>query len=493
MTRTHPATDGADTARPSGRLARGAVGTWGLVFFVLAAAAPLTVVAGVIPLAILTGGLSATYGYVVPGVILVLFAAGFTAMSRRVRNAGAFYAYIGTGLGKPVGVGSALIALLSYNAMTICLVAGFSFYTQNSIAHFTGVSVPWQVVALVALAAIGVLGYLRVTLSARVLGIALAAEVVILVIYEIAVVVTGGGPAGITAAPLNPLEALHPGFGAMLVLTAGGFIGFEATAIYAEEARDARRTVPRATYIAIGFLAIFYTVSAWLVIVAYGPEEALAVAGGENVANLVFDSAGQYLGPWAVNVMQVLLVTSSFAAALAFHNSSSRYFHVLGRERVLPSILGRVSARHGSPAGGVIAQIALTVLVLGVAALLGADPYLQVFLWSAAPGVLGILLLEAITAVAVVAYFRRHGGEFSVWRVLVAPAIAALGLFVLIGLAVTELQLLTAAETAVNIALLLPIPLVFVVGVAIALWNRRNRPERYAGFIETDVERDASD
>jgi amino acid transporter len=478
------------TTHRAGRLARGAGGTWGLVFFVLAAAAPLTVVAGVIPLAIMTGGLSATYGYIVPGAVLVLFALGFTAMSRYVKNAGAFYAYIGKGLGKAFGVGSSLIAVLAYNAMAVCLAAGFSFYAQNAIAFFTGVMIPWQAIALFAVIAIGVLGYLRITLSARILGIALGTEVLILVIYELAVLFTGGGPQGITVEPFNPLNVINPGFGAMLVLTAGGFIGFEATAIYAEETKNAERSVPRATYIAIAFLAIFYTVSAWLVIVAYGPDAAIAAATGADVANLTFNSAGAFLGPWAVDVMQVLLVTSSFAAALAFHNAAARYMYALGRESVLPSALGRVSRRHGSPVAGVITQIAISVVVLGIGALLGADPYLVIFLWSAAPGVLGILLLEAITAIAVVAFFARDRGGFSAWRVVLAPAIAAIGLLVLSALAVIEIQLLTAADATTNVLLLIPIPIVFVIGFAYALWAKRNRPERYAHFTETNPDRD---
>lgn len=475
---------------PENRLRKGALGTWDLVFFVLAAAAPLTVVAGVIPLAIMTGELSATYGYIVPGIVLVLFAMGFTAMSRFVKNAGAFYAYIARGLGKALGVGSSLIAVLAYNSMTICLVAGFSFYAHNSVVHFTGADIPWPWFALFAVVGIAVLGYFRITLSARILGIALGLEVLILVIYEVVVLANGGGPQGVGVEAFNPLEVINPGFGAMLVLTAGGFIGFEATAIYAEETRDPRKSVPRATYIAIAFLAIFYTFSAWVVITSYGPTGAVAAAQGDDVANLVFNSAGSYLGMWAVDIMQVLLVTSSFAAALAFHNAASRYHYALGRERVLPSWLGRVSVRHGSPIAGVLAQTAVTAVVLAIAVILNADPYLVVFLWSAAPGVLGVLVLEMITAVAVVAYFWKARQGFSLFRVTIAPAVAALGLAALVTMAVLEIELLTAAAPLVNALLLIPIPALLIVGVVYARYVRKVDPARYDRFTEIDPEAD---
>ncbi|NEC93179.1 amino acid transporter, partial [Streptomyces sp. SID12501] len=90
----------------------GALGTADISFFVVSAAAPLTVMAGVAPVAILLGGIGAPAGYLLAGLTLTVFAVGFTAMSRHVRSGGAFYAYIARGLGKRVGIGAALLALV---------------------------------------------------------------------------------------------------------------------------------------------------------------------------------------------------------------------------------------------------------------------------------------------------------------------------------------------------------------------------------------------
>lgn len=472
-------------------LRRAGLGTADLVFFVVAAAAPLTVVAGVVPLAIRTGGESAAYGYLVPAVVLILFAVGFTAMSPRIKNAGAFYSYITHGIGKPFGVGSALLAVVSYNAMTICLIAGFAVYAQNMLASLFGLSVNWVILAAVAVIGIALLGYFKVTLGAKVLGIALGLEVAVLVIYEAFMLGQGGsGDIAETVAIFNPAVMADPGFGAMLVLTAGGFIGFEATAIYAEEVKDPKRTVPRATYIAIAFLGVFYTFSVWCIFAAYGTQGALDAAAGDDVALLTFTSMEQFVGPWLSDFSQLLLCTSAFAAALAFHNAASRYHFTLAREGILPRGVARISRAHGSPVGGVALQIAISVVVLGFAAVAGADPYLVVFLWSAAPGVLGILLLEGIAAIAIVAFFLRDRHGHSVWRVLVAPVLAAIGLFVFVGLSVSQLELLTAAEPFVNALLLIPIPLALVAGIVIALVLRARRPERYAALNTVDVEAD---
>jgi amino acid transporter len=80
----------AESADPP--LRSGSLGTWDIVFFVVSAAAPLLVMAGVAPFALLKGGLGVPDAYLLAGVILAVFAVGFTTMSRYVPNAGAFYA-----------------------------------------------------------------------------------------------------------------------------------------------------------------------------------------------------------------------------------------------------------------------------------------------------------------------------------------------------------------------------------------------------------------
>lgn len=93
----------------------GGLGPGAIVFMVVAAAAPLTVIAGTVPLGISAGnGAAYPASYLVCTVILLFFAVGFTAMSRRVPGAGAFYTYITHGLGRHVGLGAAFLALLTY-------------------------------------------------------------------------------------------------------------------------------------------------------------------------------------------------------------------------------------------------------------------------------------------------------------------------------------------------------------------------------------------
>jgi len=91
----------ADTV--SATLARSRLGVWPLVFTVMAAAAPLTVVAGGATTGFAVTGITGIpIAYVLVALLLALFSVGYVAMSGRVLNAGAFYTYITHGLGKPL-------------------------------------------------------------------------------------------------------------------------------------------------------------------------------------------------------------------------------------------------------------------------------------------------------------------------------------------------------------------------------------------------------
>lgn len=120
--------------RTSDALRKNALGTPHIVFFVVAAAAPLTAVAGVTPSALQLGngsGVPATFLLV--GGLYLLFSVGFSAMSGFVLSAGGFYSYIRAGLGPVVGLGGALIALATYTSVAVALYGLFGFFPNDLV------------------------------------------------------------------------------------------------------------------------------------------------------------------------------------------------------------------------------------------------------------------------------------------------------------------------------------------------------------------------
>jgi amino acid transporter len=468
------------------RLEHGALGVSSIVFFVVAAAAPLTVMAGIAPLAIMIGGISAPAGYLIAGLILTVFAVAFTAMSKYIHNAGAFYSYIARGLGKPAGLGAAALAVYSYNAIQIGLYGAFGYFAAMTAKDLTGLDLPWWAWAAAGIAVVWFFGYRSIHGGAKILGGLLIAETGILALLAAAILVKGGAH-GLSLASFAPVHVVTGGMGSVLALAFGAFIGFEATAIYREEARTPDRTVPRATYVAVGFLGLFYAFISWVIIQAFGNTGAVAVAS-KNPASMFFTAMTTYVGGWATDLMRVLIVTSLFAALLAFHNAITRYTYALASEGALPRQLGRIHPVHKSPYIAGYAQTALAALVVAGFAAFHADPYLQLLLWVNTPGVIGIVVLQALTAFAVWRFFRRTDHTESAARTLVAPLVAGILLTGAAVLIIWKINLLTAAGPAVNWTLIGSVPAVFALGAGYAVRMRRRRPEVYARLATTDVD-----
>ncbi len=476
------ATDAAPTGAPVpvGAPLRGRLGTGDIAFFVISAAAPLTIMAGIAPFAILSGGIGAPAAYLFAGVVLAIFSVGFTTMARHVEGGGAFYAYITRGLGRPHGVASAGLALFAYNACQIGMYGLLATSAHDTVEDLLGPDIPWPVFAVVGVLLVGLAGYRNIDFGAKLLGVLLLAETGILVLLAVAVLLKGGAH-GLDAVPFQPKHVFSPGTGALLAFAFGAFIGFESTAIYRNEARDPQRTVPRATYIAVGFLGIFYAFICWVVIEAFGSDQVMSAIADDPTA-MFFTAAQRYLGGWAADAMHVLIVSSVFAALLAFHNAINRYTHSLSAEGVAPARLGRTHPRNGSPYTAGLAQSVLALLVVVAFAAVGADPYLQLLIWVNTPGVVGIVVLQALAALAVPFYFRRRAHGEGVLRTVVAPVVSVLLMIGALWLVITKIALLTGASSTVNTVLIGLVPVVLALGYGLALWLRRARPDTYARF-----------
>ncbi|GAA4971562.1 APC family permease [Kineococcus glutinatus] len=453
----------AGTPRLSGRLGVGSI-----VFMVVAAAAPLTVVGGTVPLGITLGnGAGFPAMYAVGAVVLLFFAVGFTAMTRYVPDAGAFYTYIGAGLGRLNGLGASFLALLTYQAIQVAVYGYLGNELGVVVADLGGPQVPWWVWAAASAALVGALGYRHIDLSSRVLGVLLVAEVGIVLVVDAAVVLAGGSQEGLSTAALTPsgIAAGAPGIGLMLALA--GFIGFECTAVFRDESRDPDRTIPRATYASLALIGLFYTVSAWAVVSAWGDGGAVAQAG-ENPVGMVVQTAEDYAGGVVADVVQVLLLTSLFACVLSFHNVLNRYVFAMANTGVLPRAWGASHPRHRSPHVASLLQTGSSLLLLAVFALTGLDPVLEVFTWMSGIATLGFVLLMLVTCVAVLVFFRRRRVDTRVWNTVVAPVIGTAGLAVATWLTASNFGLLVGGW-GVGTAFLVLLAASYAVGPVVGL------------------------
>ncbi|KRC60554.1 amino acid permease [Agromyces sp. Root81] len=484
---TTPRTD----APPAPAAVRRRLGVIGVAFLIVAASAPLTVIAGGV-----TSTFSVTHvagmpvAFILLAAALAVFAIGYAAMSRFVTNAGAFYAYVAQGIGRPAGVGASVVALVAYNLMQIGIWGMFGFQVSMFIAEKTGADIPWWVGVVVGIVIVGWMGVNRVDLSAKVLGVLVAAEFVVVIVFD--VVAFAEPAAGFSTVPIEPSSLFVPGVGAVLAFGIAGFMGFESAAIYSEESKDPRRTIPRATFLAVAVIGVFYAISSWALALAIGVDKIVDPAGitpEEAGPPLFFGFVAERLGVVWVDIMSLLFITSIFAALVSFHNAVARYLFSLGREGVLPAKLAAVG-RNGAPWAGSVAQsvLALVVVALFAVAEVGWDPaagpypVITLFTWLTNTGALGLVLLMAVVSVAVVGYFRRDHRGVGVGSRLVAPIVAAIALAIVFVLILTNFTVLLGQAEPDLTTYLLP-AIAIVPGVIGVMWGyrlRRSRPDVYA-------------
>ncbi|WP_157436411.1 APC family permease [Actinospica robiniae] len=470
-------------AIPQG-LARGKLNAPMVSFFMIASLGPLLVCAGTLPSSIgATGLTSFPAAFVLTALILGMFAPGYLAMSRHVVNAGAFYALITRGLGRPAGVAGALVAFVGYSGMQCSLygiigVQGAAFVADNSTWHPS-----WWACALAAWVLVGTLGLVQVELSGRLLGVLSVTEILVILAISMAGL---AHPADGRTHPgaLNPSHLTAGSLGPLAAICVLCFLGFEQSVVYGEEARRPRTTLLRASVVSLSVAAVIYVGASLAVDMHYGksvvaeaqargPELFLAMSPG-----LLSDCA------------DVLFLTSLFAAALAYHNTLIRYGYSLGRDGVLPQALATVR-RSGIPRTASLLQSAIGLGAILATLTFQWDPMTQLFYLASTTGGYAIMVLLAVTAVAVVVFFARdHRGEPGAVR-LWLPGIAAAALIGMVWACTANLSGLLGISpsdpTIDRVFILLGGTAVLGFGWALAL--KLTRPSIYAALapILTEV------
>ncbi|MET9933368.1 MULTISPECIES: APC family permease [unclassified Streptomyces] len=481
----------ADTSAPQGgsaprvdRLKANSVGLVGVVFMAVATAAPITAMTGNLPIAVGFGnGTGAPAGYLFATLVLTVFSVGYVAMAKRITAAGAFYGYISHGLGRIAGMASGLLAVLAYIVFEASIVGVFAYFAKTTVADQIGVDLPWITYAAAMLAVTAVLSYFDINLTAKALGIMLVAEIAVLFAVATAVLMHGGGPDGIPLAPVDPKNAFTgTSAGLGLFFAFWSWVGFESTAMYGEESRDPKRVIPRATLVSVVGVGLFYIYVSWMTIAGNGLTESVVVSSSATPLDLFFAPTRTFIGAWAVDAFQWLLLTGSFACGMAFHQCASRYLYAIGREGFLHPALGRTHRRHGSPYIASFVQSAIAVCLVGAFWITGQDPYTHLYTLLAILGTMAILIVQTLCSFAVIGYFRKNHPEDRHWfTTFLAPLLGGVGMIAVVVLLVVNME--TAAGLAADSPFFEAIPwitgAVFLGGLGLGTYLRARRPERY--------------
>lgn len=468
-------TDSADPRTSTPQLRRGSIGAFGLTFMVVAAAAPLTAMASNISLSLGFGVGGGTVGLLlIVAALLTVFASAYVALSRHVLNAGAYYAFIGHGLGGSAGAGAAFVATVAYNLAAGGMIAATGYFADITAINYFDVDLPWWHYGIVALALTAVLGRRGVDITQWFTTCISLLQFAVLALLGIAIAFQR--PSGWSLEVVSPAAMFEGNVAMTLVFCVLSFVGFEATAIYGEEAKAARRSIRVATYSSIALLVGVFVFSTWSIASAYADVKAAAAA---DPGSLVFRTADVYLGSWSGGILSGLVTVSFLASGVAFHNMAARYHFSLARAGMLPGRLSRVHDVHGTPHVSSAAQCTVSVVMLVPFVVVGADPILNLF--PAVSGITSISLTSLMLGccVSILVAARRGLLPEGVWATVVAPTVAAVGLAVILAIILANYQEVTGSTEKI-IAFMPVIPLAAAVYGAIAF--------RAAGRPKIDVE-----
>ncbi|WP_120519866.1 APC family permease [Arthrobacter celericrescens] len=464
----------------------GNMGVGELVMNVLAFSSPLTTVAGTLPVMLLFSGHTAPGIYLLVTLMLLIFSVGFVRMSRSVDAPGGFYSFVTAGLGKPAGLGGALLALIGYVFIGFFAPSLFALTLQSFVVNtLNGPEIPWYWYGLGIIAINTVLAYNRIDLSAKVLTVVMLLESAVVVVFDVAAFASGDISQGVGFSMPWITDA---GLGLALLFAVGNFFGFEATVIYRDEVKNPDRTIPRATYLAVVGIGLFYAVAAWAYTAFLGADNVQAEAKS-NTVNLFNDGATALVGKIFADVGVVLLITSILASMLSIQNIAARYSFSLAADGALPRALGKVHPRHKSPYVSAVAVGLIWAVATVVFTVVGVAPE-ALYPIASGSGTFSVLLLMFITSFAVLVYFvrRRSFAPESVWKTIVAPIVSVIFLGLITYLAIANYPELIGGSTVMTAIFMTFTFALFFGGIVYACFLRSKRPDVYARLGRQEID-----
>lgn len=465
-------------------LARGAIGLREVLFQSVTSMAP----AGAVALSIAAG---ATYaGGALPLAVLLaliaclLVATSIGQLAKHLPSAGSIYTYpaeaIHPALGFLVGWGYALVEAL-IGPITTVLFGYLIGSIANSEWHWP-FTATWVIFMIVGAVLIAALNYRGIRVSARAGTLLGLFEILVFLALAVWLIAKAGGHNTFNVFTLHyaTIKGYHgfPGIAAGSIYTILAFIGFEASAPLAEEARNPRRTIQVAVVASCLAIGLFYVLTTYAGDVFTGPDKFVSfgtLGGGSPWIQLGRDAWG--LG-WVVAFFAIL--NSTFANGNAGTLATTRTWYAMARIGLLPSPLARLHPRWNSPATGVAVQLVLT-LAIGLPIGLHFGPTTAfVFLATILTGIM-IAIYMVFNLSCLVFYLRRRRSEFNVLLHAVIPVLGIAAFIpawlTALGIGSSFLKFVTplsypASETGLAIGIW------YVIGLIVLAYLYSRHPER---------------
>lgn len=411
---------------------------------------------------------------------LLMTAVGYCVgqFSTRMVAVSGLYSYVVKGLGPVGGVVAGLSVVIGYAGAAMASVLGASSYIAALLGR---IGVPDGTTTVCILAVL--VGALTVGLMVR--GVRLSARITLVVEFfaiafaAVVLIVAFVHAGGEGRSPPDP-ETSGSTLAFTLLLSIVAFVGFESAGTLAREARNPFVAVSRAvrwTPLALGALYVFASAMQTPALLGDANDQLPFVLDLPNSSGAVSTTLSVLL--------EVGITASWLACVIGSTTALSRTLFAMGREGVMPRVLGRAHATYRTPHVALLTVMPVMVAVTITYLLVASTPrsaLLGLLTASAHGYVFAYVLLCVATPV-----FLYRIGELTRVPLIIGSLTAAV-LVTLITWAAFAQTFVAGKTTAVFIALL-------ALGLLVYMWRVRRDPQvrERVGLYDEPVGRDIVD
>jgi amino acid transporter len=408
------------------RLHRGALGLVDIAASTMANIGPAYSFFFSFGLIVVTAGIAAPLTIVAAAIAIALLGNTLSQFSRAQPSTGGFITFVGKSFGGTSAVTTALLCGAGYIIAISSVLAVSGWFLEYVLNYYFAWNVPWILWSVLLTAFSVLMMYRGVAVSTKLAGFFFGFEMLVLVIVSIASLAKNGSH--LSAAPFewshltNGFSGLAPGFPLAVYL----FIGWENSAALAEETGNPRRNVPRAVYLSIALMAVLYLLVAYSTVSGFH-DNGTALAA----APIPFITVAHSTLAKVAVIAYLAGLTSTVGVLIAAVNSQARLIFNAGREGLLPRWIGRVHPTRQTPINAIYTFVGIAGLIIGfwcLGHLIGGDGGsmngLNFFDESGTMGTLLVLVVYFLANLALPFYYRKYRPqEFNVIKHLVLPVL----------------------------------------------------------------------
>lgn len=350
--------ESSPTGHPDVRLKR-VLGTSSAVIFGLSYMVPLTVFTTIGIANVLTEGNVPT-AYIVTLIAMFFTAVSYGHMVRAFPITGSAYTYSRKAFGGHVGFMTGWALLLDYLLLPMVNYLVIGIYLNAAFP-----AIPAEVFFLVSLVIVTGLNIIGIRLLTRVNLALLAFQGIFIVVFIVMAIAAMNGTEIPSVVEVFVNDTTN--FGLVLsgaALLCFSFLGFDAVSTLSEEAKNPRKTIPRAIILSTVLGGVLFIILSAVSNMVFPDWQAYT-----DVDSASLDIMGQAGGAFLATFFTAAYVAGCFASAMASQASVSRILFSMGRDGVLPKrVFGALNQRFRTPVNAtlIVGVVALTGLILGL-------------------------------------------------------------------------------------------------------------------------------